>query len=408
MRQLNKIRIGVLSVFLMLCIIMNTGLVSVFAAEQSSEVATENEAGKVLFSENFSSGLSNWQVKGGESDKVTTVDSISGKMLYVNQLKVSSTCEVIANGEYTDFVMENEFCPEGGSYFGWFFRYESGYKTYLLQYYASSQEFKLLVGNGSAFKELASKVVPLDMGTIYTIRISAFGDKINAYLNGDKVFGINDDSRKNGKIGFRVLSADVSFGNLVVATNEEALDFVQADSGNDGELLNEDFEDGAGGWKFTQNYSAFSIAKIYDASKLKFQDYDNMLEAGTMLYGNNAWNDYSVELELTPVVTGYTGILFCYRDVNNHYLLQFYGTDKVRLLKRENGYFSYKAIASATCTVKRNEVNQIKIDVEGNAITVSIGEKTIMHVSDNAPKTGKIGIRGMRSMFYVDNVKVFK
>lgn len=407
---MTDIKKRILSIFLILCMV-NISLFIVNAEDAVTEetnvletAETEN-AGSILFAENFAEGLSNWKISGGDKDKATIVNSISGNMLFLNQLNAGSTCEAIANGDFMDFAMETEFRYVNGSYFGWFFRYESGYKTYLLQYYSSSKEFKLLRGNGISFEELASKVVRMESDTIHVMRISAIESDIKAYLNGEEIFNIKDDGYKGGKVGFRALNADVYFGNIVVATDEQTLETSNLSIGSDGKLLIEDFEDGAAGWKFTQNPSAFSIEKVYDASVLKFQNLNNMLEAGTMLYGNNAWKDYSVEFELTPVVSGSAGILFCYQDAGKHYLLQFYGTNKVRLLKKANDY-SYKVLATAMCNLKKNEANKVAINIEGNNIKISVGEKKLINTSDNALKAGKIGIRGMYSVFYVDNIKV--
>lgn len=405
---MNKVKTRVLSIFLALCI-MSIGLIAVSAEEQNDTTnATQDQSvGSVLFTETFSSDISNWKISGGDKDKAKIVNSISGNMLYLNQLKAPSTCEAIANGDFSDFALETEFRPMGGSYFGWFFRYESGYKTYLLQYYSSSKEFKLLRGNGTAFIELASKTVTLELDTMHTMRITAFGDVIQAYFNGEELFSVKDDVLKAGKVGFRVLNSDVYFGNVMVATSVAALEAPPLELGSNGELLVEDFEDGAGGWKFAQNPSAFAIESVYDDAKLKFLDFDNMLETGTMLYGNNAWEDYSFDMEVTPVVSGYVGVLFCYRDAENHYLLQFYGNGTAKLLKKENS-FLYQVVASAKCGLKQGAQNKIAVDVDGDIVTVSVGDKTIIKARDNASKVGKIGIRGMYSMFYVDNIKVVK
>jgi len=367
-----------------------------------------------LFSDNFSSGSAQWSLSDGS--KITLVDYAGSKMLYLNGTTHAKTLTATAGKLNGDITFESDFSlASNGGYFGWYICY-SPVQDYLLQLYPSGdlKFLKRTKAGGSAYTELSSTSVSISRQDIHTMKITFVAGTMTAYVDGAMALQATDNELKGGAIGFRTLSGDMYCGNVTVTdgtaggsttVTQPSVTQPSTTQPHGGLLYSDNFDAGMRGYTVEKNPTSFTGEAYNGSGKLKFTDLKNKLDAGVAVTGDIAWADYSVEMSMIPATLRYMGVLFRYHNIDNHYLLQFYGTGAVKLLKKVNGSL-YTVIANSKCNLKRGETYKVSVTAVGGKITASVDGVTLFNVYDDSLKNGKVGFRGMNSVFYVDDISV--
>ena len=107
--------------------------------------------------------------------------------------------------EYSDFTLETDFKPIKG-YFdcsgGLIFRYGDASNYYVLAMGCPSDYFQLLRMYKGKLDQVQQKVLAIDAGNWYKIKLEVQGDHFIAYEEGKMVFDGQDNKLTKGRLGF--------------------------------------------------------------------------------------------------------------------------------------------------------------------------------------------------------------
>ncbi|OAS18697.1 sugar-binding protein [Paenibacillus oryzisoli] len=168
-------------------------------------------------------------------------------------------------------------------------------------------------------------------------------------------------------------------------------------------LLSSDFEDGtSSGWGVSKG--TFSV--VADGSNV----YKTFYTSGSTTErlataGSTTWTNYSVEAKLKLYSGDYAGLLGRYKDTDNYYNLTIYdGENLVRLGKKVAG--ASVTLGSYAMQIVPNTIYTLKLDMDGSQIVASVNGTPIITVTDTGLASGKIGTRGYKATYSIDDVSV--
>ena len=173
------------------------------------------------FSDNFDNNANGWtQQQGGWSvangEYRVSVGVIENGVSTVNGLSFGD-CAVQTQLRFTDSV---------GFRAGIVFRYSDNQHYYALEIsneYNVIDFIKYTPADPEYGSNLAESAISINSNVNYQLRLEASGSNFNAYLNGQKVLSVNDNSYTNGLTGLRARRADVSFDNFAASGDVQSL-----------------------------------------------------------------------------------------------------------------------------------------------------------------------------------------
>lgn len=116
-----------------------------------------------------------------------------------------------------------------------------------------------------------------------------------------------------------------------------------------------------------------------------------------LCYGDILWQDYNLEVTLTPFDrSDLNGIVFRYRDGRHYYLFALDREDKITLRYRdgEKGFREdgWHEIASSVFRTDPEKTYRFRVEAAGNQIRCFIDGREIFNVNDNRYPGGKVGL----------------
>jgi rhamnogalacturonan endolyase len=116
----------------------------------------------------------------------------------------------------------------------------------------------------------------------------------------------------------------------------------------------------------------------------------------TVIAGEFEWQDYELEVDLTPEGAGRTGILFRYRNSRCYY---FFGLTKgsAQIIKVDHGpeyrQVTEDVLASADCDWEEGTRYLASVAVNGDTLSARIDGLVALEVTEGTYKQGKIGLQ---------------
>ncbi len=186
------------------------------------------QANEVIFSDDFQSDLSKWTVSAGSPadwklDAGTLVGTIN---------KRNSITEILPANEFWTgskyYSTEFDYKPFLGADKNFVFNYRDPNNWY--EFHFSGNNLYLAENNSGVYTNLTNKIVPIQNGTAYKIKITVLKGDITLSINDEIVLNHHDKTSmdKTGKIAFKVGTGAVypssaSFDNLVVTSLDDTL-----------------------------------------------------------------------------------------------------------------------------------------------------------------------------------------
>lgn len=196
----------------------------VMAADTSPQDSTE---GQVLYQPELKDA-SEFEFFTGANNAGTV--SASGGAL---ELQEGQGTKAVAKGKtFTDFTYEvdvtiKEKKNNDNAQGGILFRVKNaegnqadGFDGYYLGLNAGSQSIELGRVHGG-WKGIASKTLEVVPGQTYRLKVTAYGERINCYVDGEKQLGVLDDSCADGSVGVRIWDTVTAYSNLKVSAYQE-------------------------------------------------------------------------------------------------------------------------------------------------------------------------------------------
>ncbi|HRU06535.1 MAG TPA: hypothetical protein P5137_12265 [Candidatus Brocadiia bacterium] len=107
--------------------------------------------------------------------------------------------------------------------------------------------------------------------------------------------------------------------------------------------------------------------------------------------GDAAWEDYTLETEVTPLSRGRCGVLFRYQTSRRNYYLAFENGKTLSLYRREDDELIL--LRSVACRYKTRAPQRVRVALAGERIKVFVDRLLRFSVSDGVLRHGKIGLR---------------
>ncbi len=114
---------------------------------------------------------------------------------------------------------------------------------------------------------------------------------------------------------------------------------------------------------------------------------------GMTVLGESWWDDYSVEVSVSPVGCSTLGLLFRYVDDDNHYMVRHKGAGDSTLLQLVRVRDSVETVlAEQGVRLATNEWYRIAVEASGRRILVRLDGREFFDVGDHAFSFGRIGL----------------
>jgi len=237
-----------------------------------------------------------------------------------------------------------------------------------------------LRGNGSEFSSFVAEFLDASNAVISTqtlggtngyFGLSSAGTPISSIVLTFNPIGSND-----GPLGF------------------DDLAFAPSGGGGGSALFSDDFNDGnANGW--TTSGGTWSV---------NANEYLNTT-SGLSYAGDAAWTNYSVEVDVSPILSTYSGIIGRYQSNTNYYQLEVHsGNNKLSLWRNQNG--TWTEIGSYPTTINNGTWYLLKLDMNGSTIRGYLNGVERINVTDTVHSAGKIALRCGNDTRYDDIVVV--
>jgi len=212
-------------------------------------------------------------------------------------------------------------------------------------------------------------------GQWYRIGVAVQDDRAAITIDGHHVMSVEDTGLCYGKIGLHVESPLPAFFDDVYVTHHKH--------------LHETFEhDLAGRWQPVSGN--WSRRAVHGANSSSHDYVVNAPHDVRSVVGSWNWHDYTVQATVTDWTEGDAGLTFYYLDEDNHYLLSWNRTGKVRLSRRRNG--KEKLLIAATMPVKNTPAHKLSAQIDEGLITVKLDGAEVFRQWDRDITKGKAGL----------------
>ena len=210
------------------------GLFESFEFSQKSEIPKANaSAAEIQLSDTAKverydfdqKGIEGWKPINGQWAVEEMAGAPSGKRVLILRPQGSDFNVIVApGGPYTDVDVSVRFKPISGredASGGIVFRFSEG-RYYVVRANALENNFRFYYYDRGRRQLATATVQPPALGQWHTLRVVAFGDHIQAYLNGQLLLDHRDSRFKAGQIGLWTKSDSVTaFNDLVVKYNPQ-------------------------------------------------------------------------------------------------------------------------------------------------------------------------------------------
>jgi pectate lyase len=169
-----------------------------------------------LLSDNFEDGdSSGWSKSGGEWSVVT-----DGSRVFQRSKLDSELAREFAGSSWTNYTVEARVKPTGfdgtGSFAGLAAR-ATGATTMYRLVLTSANRAELQVANGSTVTVLGGANLTVSTNTWYTLRITASGSSLTAFVNGTQVGSGSNSQFGSGRIALLTFHATARFDDVLVS-----------------------------------------------------------------------------------------------------------------------------------------------------------------------------------------------
>jgi hypothetical protein len=282
---------------------------------------------------------------------------------------------------------------------GVMFRYQDANNYYRFTWFTEGKMRRLEKRVDGVFQVLAQDREVYKPGQTYAVQITARGSALTVAVDGKTVFSVTDASFDRGTIAlFSYYNAGSYFDDIHVQDVNTG-NTLAADDFNDGKhvgwtIIDDGTDGGPSNW-------AVSNGALAQSSNIGGDT------VGTYaLYTGGSWTDYRVSVKMRSTDDDRLGVLFRFKDSNNHYrFLWNKDSPGRRLLKKLNGAF--EVLAQDAVAYTSNQTYTVEIIAQGNSLKVNIDGKAVFAVADSSFGAGSIALYSSHNQgSYFDDVLV--
>jgi hypothetical protein len=252
-----------------------------------------------------------------------------------------------------------------------------------------------------AFQRIATAPLSLVLSRTYRFRIEAIGSHLRAFVNGQPVVDVIDDSHTRGLAGLAMFRARTDYDNVIVTTSPQTV------------LLSDEFQNSGGfdrPWT-SAPANAWSIV-TNNPELLSAYRYRQSLLTGTPRAVNGGpTRDQIVSALVRPqafnagVAGAFVGLMARHVDDSNHYYVALF-RDRAAIRKRVNGLHS--TIKQVPFTVVPGVAYRVRLEAIASSLRLYINERLVAEGVDGTLPTGRYGLITFNAAADFDNFKAIR
>lgn len=334
---------------------------------------------------------SDWRIVGGALRQLSNIYASPDDRATLSKL---GTQMLAGDPAWADVVFSSRLQSSGGA-IGLLFRYGDANNYYRFSMDREHGYRRLVKNVGGTFTALWEDDAVYEAGRNYEFTVAASGDRLLGYLDGVRMFAVEDGALAAGQIGLycwknasaqfsqvRVFPADVMFDDWLLDEPFDVLSparWMFVDEG-DGE--------GPSHWEV-------SGGELRQTSRVHGGDVGPSVpdKPGTYaLAGDAAWADYRVITRLRADVSdGAIGVMFRYQDAGNYYRFSIDGAGRCRrLIKKVDGAVTVLWGDAVAYETGREYV--LTLDCVGERLTGYLDGVRLFSLADGDIIAGRIGL----------------
>jgi len=299
-------------------------------------------------------------------------------------LSKKGTHATAGDPEWTDIAFSLRFRSLDDDALGVLFRYTDEQHYYRFSMDAQRHYRRLVKNVGGTFRLLWEDTSTYETDRSYGLTIVAIGSMLRGYLDGVSMFIVEDSDLLRGCIGLYCWANDDAwFSNVhVYPPNVVSQEW----------MLDEPFE-----MLVPMRWTFFDEGELGGLSCWEVRDGElrqtsNISEPGTYaLAGETIWRDYRFLARLHSDASGALGVVFRYKDANNHYCFSMNRSRRYRrLTKKVAGISTILWEDTVQYTVGREYV--LTLDCMGEQLKGYIDGVLLFDVVDAELSSGCIGL----------------
>ncbi len=267
---------------------------------------------------------------------------------------------------------------------GVMFRYQDPNNYYRFTWFSEGKMRRLEKRVDGVFQVLAQDREIYQTGETYALQISAQGSSLNVIIDGKSIFSVTDASFTRGTIGlYSYYNAGSHFDDIHVQ---------DLHTGNT--LAVDDFKDGDHvGWTIIDEGTDAGPSKwaVSNGALVQNSNIGGDAVGSYALYTRGSWTNYRMTLKMRSSDDDRLGVLFRFKDSNNHYRFVWnQASPGRRLLKKINGTF--EVLSQDTVPYVTNQWYNVEIIVQGDALKINIDGKSVFAVTDSSFSAGSVAL----------------
>lgn len=268
-----------------------------------------------------------------------------------------------------------------GPWAGFILRYNDPQNYYYLLVDQDSIDIRRIV-NG-VFEPIATAPFKLVMGKRYRLRMEAIGERLRAYVDGQVVADVRDDTHADGQVGLITWKMLTDYDNVVASTNYYAT--LHADDFSSATTWS-----GRSPWFF-----APQEAWTYGSGFLQ-QTTNGIARAVAGGPAEDQIVTAAIVARSFQSKDGWVGVLARYVDENNYYYVAWKNDGKLSLRKRVNGVIT--KIKEVPMKIQPNTSYQLRFEAIGNSLRLYVDEKFVAEATETDFAEGRYGVMTDRAV----------
>jgi hypothetical protein len=264
------------------------------------------------------------------------------------------------------------------------FRYQDHDNYYRFSWSAERKERRLEKRVGGVFQVLARDTATYTTGRSYSLQITARRSSLGVAIDGKTIFSVSDNTFQRGSIALYSNSNSGSYFSDIHVQDLQSGNTLASDDFNDGDHV---------GWTIIDEGTSGGRSRwvVSNGALVQSSNIAGTALGTYALYTGGSWTDYRMTLKMRSGDNDRLGVLFRFKDSDNHYRFLWNQQDGGRrLLKKVDGNF--QVLAQDAVPYVSNRTYGIEIVAQGKTLKVNVDGRAVFAVSDSSFSAGSVAL----------------
>ena len=271
-------------------------------------------------------------------------------------------------------------------------------------YYLLVHRNSLIVGKyvNGVFENIGIWPLSLVLNRTYRFRIEAIGSQLRAFVNGQPVVQVTDDSHTRGLAGLAMFRARADYDNVIVSTSPQTPLLI--------DTFTQTFQERDRPWT-SAPANAWSIVTNNPGDLSAYRYRQSLLTGTPRAVNGGPTRDQIVSALVQPqafnagVAGAFVGLMARHVDDSNHYYVALF-RDKAAIRKRVNGVHS--SIKEVPVKVIPGVAYRVRLEAIGSSLRLYINDTLMAEGVDGTLPTGRYGLMTFNAAADFDNFRAVR